>query len=337
MSGPHPDQLRRALRELAEADVEEVVAFAREQARARAQKLIEDAMLDELLEAVARRSTGAAATRREGQPAEDQTAEAWWVYCVLAARDCANVPSGLEGIESGMPVQTLREGELAAVVSPLPAAEYDDDRLREHLEDLEWVERTARRHESVLEGALDRVAIVPLRLCTIYHDLAGVRRLLRERATVLTTGLAKVDGCAEWGVKVFAGEVGPGDVEPHRSAAIAEGERPGATYLLHRQRERQQAARASELRAACVQSVHERASLCAREAVANSPQRPELHGRGMAMILNGAYLVSHDRVQGLHDAVAALQATWAPQGFVIELTGPWPAYNFVSETAGMVP
>ena len=275
--------------------------------------------------------------QRETEPADAETAEAWWVYCVLGARDCANVPSGLQGIESGTAVHVVREGELVAVVSPLPAAAYDDDHLRQNLEDLEWVERTARRHEAVLERTLEQVAIVPLRLCTIYHDLAGVRRLLREQASVLTSGLARVDGCAEWGVKVFAGEVVADRGEPDSSVADTDGGRPGATYLLHRQREREHAARAGELRAACAQAVHQRASRCAREAVTNPPQRRELHGRDTAMILNGAYLVSHDQTQALHDEVGALQAEWEPQGYVIELTGPWPAYNFVSETAGMVP
>src|SRR5436190_16294431 len=82
--------------------------------------------------------------------------------------------------------------------------QYDDDRLREHLEDLGWVERTARAHEAVLERALSVATIVPLRLCTLYRDADGVRRVLRETGEAFTDGLAAVDGCVELGVKVFA-------------------------------------------------------------------------------------------------------------------------------------
>ncbi len=74
----------------------------------------------------------------------------------------------------------------------------------EHLEDLEWVERTARRHEDVLEAALQETTIVPLRLCTLYRDTDGVRRLLREHRAAFRDGLSRVGGCVEWGVKVFA-------------------------------------------------------------------------------------------------------------------------------------
>jgi hypothetical protein len=57
----------------------------------------------------------------------------------------------------------------------------------------------------------------------------------------------------------------------------------------------------------------------------------------MAMLLNGAYLVARERTSELHDAINELQAEWEPGGFVIELTGPWPAYNFVSGATGVMP
>lgn len=345
MSGSRSDSLRRALRELAEADAAEVVAVARERARVRAQKLVEDAIAEELLDAVARLRAGSheprAAVNRELDDGRTRSDRAWWTYCVLSAADARSAPPQLAGVEPDGEVQLVREGELAALVSAVPAAEYDDQRLREHLEDLEWVEQTARRHESVLETALEHMPIVPLRLCTIYRDLGGVHRLLRERAATLAYGLSRVDGGAEWGVKVFGGGPGSGDGDVPEPPASAEEEpapdRPGANYLMHRQRERERAGRASELRAVCAEAVHVGVSRCAREAVMNPPQRPELHGRDLAMILNGAYLVDRDRERELYETVAAEQAEWAPQGFVIELTGPWPAYNFVSETAGMVP
>ena len=46
-------------------------------------------------------------------------------------------------------MEALVEGDLAALLSPVPLAEYGDERLREHLEDISWLERTARAHEAV--------------------------------------------------------------------------------------------------------------------------------------------------------------------------------------------
>jgi hypothetical protein len=310
----------------------------RQRALERAEQLIEDALVDELLAAAGRIREPVpreAPRRTDGKSSSEQ---AWWIYCVLAAQDAGELPPDLEGVEAGTVVEILREGELAALVSAVPAQEYDDVRLREHLEDLAWVERTARRHEAVLEAALANVTIVPLRLCTLYRDREGVRRLLSEHADSLRHSLSEVDGCAEWGVKVFADrsvavvgeEVPPDDEDPTAP-------RPGATYLAHRQRERNRAERASELRARCVEEIHQRVSACARSSTINPPQRPELHGRELAMVLNGVYLVERERTEDLRRTVAELEGDWASHGFVLELTGPWPAYNFVSGAAGVMP
>jgi hypothetical protein len=328
------ERLREALRQLAEDDAVDLIADARDRARKTAAKVIEDVMVDELLEAAARSS--APVPHHEAEPKDSR--DAWWAYCVLAAEDAANVPAGLEGIEPKGTVEVLHEGELAALVSRVPADEYNDIRLRENLEDLAWVEQTARRHEAVLEAALVHAPIVPLRLCTIYLDVDGVRRLLREHAEALQRSLRKVDGCAEWGVKVFGdGAELEQELEPEvETDRPPQTERPGATYLVQRQRERKRAERASQLRARCAEAVHERISKLARSAISNPPQRPELHGRGMAMLLNGAYLIANEHVAELEAEVGELEAEWERHGFVIELTGPWPAYNFVSG-AGVMP
>jgi hypothetical protein len=47
------------------------------------------------------------------------------------------------------------------------------------------------------------------------------------------------------------------------------------------------------------------------------------------MLLNAAYLVETTRVDELRDAAAELEARHAPLGARVQLTGPWPPYNFV--------
>ena len=353
------DRLRDALRELAAADAADVVSQARQAALARARSLLEDAYLEELLAAATQMhhpptpapAESGAGERRGGRldetasppnhpPSREQAelgaTEAWWTYCVLSAHEARALAPQLEGIEPGTRVEVVSHGDLAALVSAVPLTEYGDERLRMHLEDLGWVERTARRHEAVLDQALARTAIVPLRLCTLYRDQEGPRRLLREQASSLAEALRRVEGCAEWGVKVFAG--------PDAGAAMTVGEetetspgRPGATYLVRRQRERELAQKAGEVRARCAEAIHLRIAELARDASTNPPQRPEVHGRDMAMLLNGVYLIARDREDELHALVHALEEEWNPIGFVIELTGPWPAYNFVSGEPGMVP
>jgi hypothetical protein len=331
------EPVRRGLREIAATDAPDLLVQARERARVRAQALIEDALVEELVAAAARlRSEPPAPARKApaSTPPPSESPQVWWTYCVASAADFPAAPVELQGVEPDTYVQVVREGPLAALVSPVPASEYGDERLREHLEDLGWLERTARRHEAVLETVLHDVTIVPLRLCTLYRDLEGVRGLLRNYVRTLSDGLNLVEGCTEWGVKVFA-EAGAGAGVPEPAEETTD--RSGAAYLKQRQHERALAERAGEVRAKCAEVIHHRMSELARESASNPPQRPELHGRDLSMLLNGAYLVERRREDELARSVEVLREEWEPLGFVIELTGPWPPYNFVSEATGVMP
>jgi hypothetical protein len=345
---PGPDRLYELLRELAAEDAPAVIERARARARARAERLIEDRLLAELLALAAeprrelapeRRPEPRAAPREESAPPVGEpptgaeAGDAWWTYCVIWDENAVEVASGFEGVAPGTSVEAICDGQLAALVSPVPLAEYGDEQLRQHLEDLEWIERTARSHEHVLEAVLQETTIVPLRLCTLYRDTDGVRRLLREHRAAFRDGLSRVDGCLEWGVKVFA------DTQPEPSDMVAEptsAESRGTSYLRRRQNERALAEKASEVRARCVDVVHQRIAGLARASTINPPQHPEVHGREQAMLLNSAHLIERDRRQELEQVLAGLQEEWATLGFLIELTGPWPPYNFVSGTEGVL-
>ena len=64
------------------------------------------------------------------------------------------------------------------------------------------------------------------------------------------------------------------------------------------------------------------------------PQRPAASGHPGEMILNGVYLVEADALEAFRTEVAELSEAFAPSGIELEMTGPWPAYNFVPGTIG---
>lgn len=324
------DVERRHLRELAQADALQLIAEARSAARARVRAALEDALVDEMLAAVSEPAPPSV-------PEAAQSEQAWWAYCVVDSARAAKLAAGLSGIHPGSAVEALVEGDLAALLSPVPLAEYGDERLREHLEDISWLERTARAHEAVQETVMRDAPLVPLRLCTIYRDRERIRHVLRAHAGLFAENLAAVQGCAEWGVKVFLDLERGLDHPAPESSSVAEARRPtGAQYLADRQRERDQVRAADEDCARCAGEVHRAVAGVARADRANPVQRPEAHGREAEMILNAAFLVEHTRVEDLQHTVLALQDRWAPEGLLVELTGPWPPYNFVSDSAGMI-
>jgi hypothetical protein len=281
-----------------------------------------------------RRATPKAPTAPAATPAGDRpSGEALWAYCVLPAGE--PTPEDISGVADGGPLERVQARGLAALVSRVPLDEFGAEPLRENLNDLAWLERVARAHEAVLDRALRQSTIVPLRLCTIYESEKSVREMLDREHDELTHALDALAGRQEWGVKVIAEEERLAEEARGRSAEASALEdeigtrTEGGAYMLRRRLERHVREAADSLGAELADQVHAQLQDWAGEAVVLAPQNPELSGHEGRMLLNGAYLVEAERVDGLRELVAELEERHSGLGARIELTGPWPPYNFV--------
>jgi hypothetical protein len=290
-----------------------------------------------------------AAARREGRrdaidPAPTRPAarpvvegELVWAYCVVEGSDVT--PIEIAGVAGG-PIERIEAGDLALLVSRVPAAEFTAEPLRSHLNDLSWLEEVARAHEAVLGHAFASATVVPLRLCTLYETDDGARRMLEREHATLRRALDRLAGLQEWGAKLI--------VDPDRLAEAARaaseqaatyeremGERTaGGAYMLRRRLERHVRECADALAAEAADAVHASLQGCANDAVRRPAQNRELSGYHGEMLLNGAYLVHARRVDELRSLVAELEERHRQLGARIELTGPWPPFNFVEGTIG---
>ena len=253
----------------------------------------------------------------------------WYVYGVVPA---AQVPgdafADARGVNPRGQIVLVADEELAAIASDVPLAEFGEAAIAENLHDAAWLEEKVRAHEAVLEAALERGPLVPFRFGTIYRSDEQVRRMLRETSGLGAT-LDRLRGTLELGVKAFFDEAA--FARSQDDDAAPDEAQGGRAYLLHKQRERRLADERSAFVAECASGSHERLTAAAEDGRANPPQRPEVTGRAGAMILNGAYLVRAGREDAFRHAVAGLESDFGARGVSYEVTGPWPAYNFVTE------
>ncbi|KXK60675.1 hypothetical protein AWW66_17485 [Micromonospora rosaria] len=237
--------------------------------------------------------------------------------------------AGIVGI-AGTPVRAVPAAGLVAVVSDAPLTEYGEEALRRNLEDLTWLEQTARAHHAVV-AALSRAAVVvPARLATVHSDDDRVTRVLVERRDEFAGTLARLADRDEWGVK---GYVVPGPPPP-AAEPTGGGGGAGAAYLRRRRAQLTAREEGQQIAADAAAAVHTALAGYAAAARRHAPQDRRLSGASTAMALNGAYLVDRDRVDHFADLVRGL-ADRHPQ-LRLELTGPWPPYSFVAEPAPAV-
>jgi hypothetical protein len=251
-----------------------------------------------------------------------------WAYFVSSASD--PLPDGLSGLHGD--VERVEHNGLAAAVSRVPASEFGEAVLHESLNDLAWLERVARTHESILEDAGAENTVVPLRLCTIFNDTAAVRGMLDANGPALASALEYLAGRQEWAVKLL---VDPGALEAAVDLTeVAEERDSGTAYLLGRRAERERRAAAEQLARELAEGVHAQLQDWAIDAVVNPPQRRELSGHVGDMLLNGAYLVERSRAGELQALAAELQERHRSLGARIEVSGPLPPFNFVGGARG---
>ena len=213
----------------------------------------------------------------------------------------------------------LAEGPVAGVASRVLLREFDEAALAERLADAEWLEQKIRAHEQVVEAALAAGAVIPCRFCTVYRDERELRQFLSERGEALAQALTGVEGRVELGVKAFAA--------PASSAREASQAESGRAYLDARRREQQARQELARSRGEIAAQLHERLLAAAEDGVVLALQSRDASGREAEMVFNGAYLVA-DRGR-FEDVLAAIGRERDDVG--IELTGPWPPYNFVPE------
>ena len=252
---------------------------------------------------------------------------ATWLYAVTSAEDAGAGPlKGRTGI-AGEPVRVIGGAGLAAVVGSVPLKDFDDDAMHEHLQDLRWLEGSARAHHQVIGEASRRGPVIPLRFGTLFHDDDRVRAMLVDRKADLAVALERVAGRTEWGVKAFAD---PKAFLPDSSEEPGEGggEKPGTAYLLRRRAQREQKETAHLRVTRQAEEIHAALSEPSVEGAVHPPQDAALAAYEGWMILNNSYLVPDERVADFTALVSELGQRFPGVG--LELSGPWPPYSFTA-------
>ncbi|MER5755892.1 GvpL/GvpF family gas vesicle protein [Streptomyces sp. NPDC002088] len=217
------------------------------------------------------------------------------------------------------------DDQLGLAVSHVPTQDFQEGALKQHLEDLEWLEVVARAHHGVIEALGERTTVLPLRLATVYLDDNRAREVLTAGRTMFAERLARLAEHVEWGVKIYV----------ESSAAVAAptvpaGDlTPGRAYL--RNRRQQQSVRDTVYQAA--QKAAERVEAAGRKHASDRVRHrvqqgvlADAAGAGGENFVNDAYLVPQKRCDDFLADVA--HAADGLAGVRVEATGPWAPYSF---------
>ncbi len=263
-----------------------------------------------------------------------------YTYCLTGAP--ASFPCAVVGIDGIHKAYLIDQDGFFAVVSAVSLKDFNENALEKNMLDVAWLAPLAKRHEEVIESVMTHnpvnrsgiTPVVPLRFCTIYKNHDALFRAVTPHKDKILSFLEYASDKAEWAVKIFCDQKTFMDGHDkdtsggtHEPAPLL----PGENYLLAKKmrRIREEAFTVDVQRILsdihCAVTPHvdcHRFLRCTEKSV---------HGRPFDMVMNTAFLVEQQTLTAFQDVVDALAEKYKAHGFVFELSGPWPPYNFCPE------
>ena len=215
-----------------------------------------------------------------------------------------------------------------AIVSRLPAEGFGIQDWEQNASNVSWLGRVARQHHEVLQYACMNTAVIPMRLPSLYRSLESLADTLHAASDRLMQDLGRIRGKLEWAVKVYR-------TPKEERAAAAEGSTSGSEYLLGRSRALSARSADREQLRERVGEIHDTLGEVSVEYVRNQPQDAALSGRREQMLLNGAYLVNRVDEPHFLELVSEIADGSLAEGVMVEVNGPWPAYNFTGDAGSI--
>lgn len=229
------------------------------------------------------------------------------------------------------PLQLLECCGLAAVVRPVPLADFSPTALEERLRSASALETMVRRHNRVIESIHARQAILPVKFGAVYAHSRDILAALRAACDSLLPQLHRLQGCDEWAVHLYADRAVVQERVASRIPAIGRlraehaAARPGRAYFLERQLRDELESASRQSLATLAQSAFARLTAAAVAGTV-SAIRPGADAGTEVEILHAAFLVARD---GLEQFDAELRSVAdANEGLRCERSGPWPTYSF---------
>lgn len=235
--------------------------------------------------------------------------------------------SSLKGVKS------ITHGGLSAIYSLVSSTEFGENTFKEKIKDMCWVEKKVVLHQNILNEAIFKVSsLVPFKFGSVFNSEESVKQMLISEKDQFRIMLNGLENKREWGIKLYYKEA---DVirkllgEEQGCNAIPKIERFSGTEFLLRKKKEEQAKRMVKetLNAIRNDVYHLVKELVSAVVVSEEDRMPK---DGTVNFLNLATLIPQESVVKVAKLIDQQQRHWQDKGVKIKISGPWPAYNFVT-------
>jgi hypothetical protein len=255
------------------------------------------------------------------------TGTATYLYGLVQRKRSPLLGRAPRGLPGTGPLRALPAGgDLWLIVADAPLERYAAEPLERGLRDLNWVSACALAHEAVVERMAKTATTVPVKLFTLFASDARAIAHVAGLQPGLGGVIARIAGRQEWGVRVTLDETKARRTLAERARRASGAVTSGTKFLLLKKAEREAVRDALERGRTQVDGVFEALAGLAADARRRPPDTVE---GGARLLLDAAFLVEPKQLTRFKTAARRAAARLSGDGYVLTLSGPWPAYNFV--------
>lgn len=240
-----------------------------------------------------------------------------YLYALTAEKRSQPHVLRVSGIDASGPIIGLPAGPITAWASAVDARGFAEA-IERNIENLDWLAEATLRHQTAINAivAAAKKTLLPTRFGVVFSSVSALREDVAARNKDVLAAAKRVQGCEEWGVKVF-------HTGKPSSPAIFRTASSGADYL------RKKAAALGTDGAGSDPHLQDFAKALTRVARASS-QTGKVSSGQQGLTWQATFLVPQARRKQWDNVLRTYAARWGDERS-IECTGPWPPYSFVNE------
>ncbi|WP_088228081.1 GvpL/GvpF family gas vesicle protein [Desulfosporosinus sp. FKB] len=233
-------------------------------------------------------------------------------------------PISLFGMED-RPCHLIESGNLSMIVCPVSREEYSEESIHNHMEDMVWVESQARRHEEIILKTMEDRTVIPLPFCTIYRNVDNVKQQLTVNAEKIENDLNHLENHYEMQVKVLVNSQQL-LVKLHNDLPYS-GDQNGGGYFQKLQWEKKLKAEMEQMMNDYGESFYQDLNSISTESILLEKSEVAVQDNYL-LVFAAHYLISKEHCQEWDTKLNAFDELTDSLGFMVEVSGPWPAYHF---------
>lgn len=215
-------------------------------------------------------------------------------------------------------------------------AVFDGEKIKNKLlDDPKWAEENIRRHHEVIDCAFKMSVVIPMKFGVIYKTKVSLADMLKRYYRQYKTLIFRLQDKKEWGVKAYLDHkkfiegLKKKNKEIQKLEEIRSSVQEGMKWYAERKIDKIAADESEEEIEKELQYLIEKLEGRAENVRLNEVSSKDSMEPTREMILNAACLVKNDALQRFRNLFQKLAKDATGKGMTLELTGPWPPYNFV--------